>query len=152
MLLNQPDASSSSLSLVSVASAQTRQYHFVSTPLNWTEAQSFCRQVYTDLATIENTADVSAVNATTSNYTGKFSAWIGLYDDLVNSWRWSLDNSSFYGEGETEFRNWDLNPVQPNNQLGQQYCVVLYGGRLGTWGDTECSMELQFVCYAGKVF
>ncbi|XP_050931610.1 uncharacterized protein LOC108888791 isoform X16 [Lates calcarifer] len=133
--------------LVSVASAQTRQYHFVSTPLNWTEAQSFCRQVYTDLATIENTADVSAVNATTSNYTGQ--AWIGLYDDLVNSWRWSLDNSSFYGEGETEFRNWDLNPVQPNNQLGQQYCVVLYGGRLGTWGDTECSMELQFVCYAG---
>lgn len=57
---------------MNVASAQTRQYFFVSTPLNWTDAQSFCRQVYTDLATAESTADVSAVISTTSNYTGKF--------------------------------------------------------------------------------
>ncbi|XP_070711334.1 fibronectin-like [Pempheris klunzingeri] len=55
--------------LLSVASGQTRQYYFESTPLNWTEAQSFCRQVYTDLATIENTADVSAVSSAASNYT-----------------------------------------------------------------------------------
>ena len=58
--------------LVSVASVQTRQYYFVSTPLNWTEAQSFCRRVYADLATAESKADVSAVISTTTNYTGKF--------------------------------------------------------------------------------
>ncbi|XP_071333960.1 receptor-type tyrosine-protein phosphatase eta-like [Trachinotus anak] len=135
--------------LVSVVSAQTRQYHFVSTPLNWTEAQSFCRQVYTDLATIENTDDVSAVNATTSNYTGQ--AWIGLYDDLVNSWRWSLNDSSFYGEGETEFRNWFTQ--QPNNLEGQQYCVRLLGDsqHLGTWDDTECHKNHTFVCYNGTL-
>lgn len=57
---------------MSVASAQTRQYSFVNTPLNWTDAQKLCRQGYTDLATVENTADVSAVLSTTSNYTGKF--------------------------------------------------------------------------------
>ncbi|XP_071389064.1 fibronectin-like [Centroberyx affinis] len=135
--------------LVNVASAQSRQYHFVSTQVNWTTAQSFCRETYTDLATIENTADLSAVNSTTSSYAGK--AWIGLYDDLVNSWRWSLNDSSFYGEGETEFRNWYIS--QPNNLRGQQYCVELFTGSpfFGTWGDTECSTTRPFVCYNGTV-
>lgn len=53
-----------------VVSSQTRQYFFVNTSLNWTEAQSYCRAFYTDLATIENTFDVSAV-VNTSAYTGK---------------------------------------------------------------------------------
>lgn len=61
---------------MNVAFAQTRQYYFVDTPLNWTDAQSFCRQFYTDLATVENTADVSAVISTTSNHTGKFSVLV----------------------------------------------------------------------------
>ncbi|XP_044040645.1 receptor-type tyrosine-protein phosphatase H-like isoform X2 [Siniperca chuatsi] len=56
--------------LVNDASAQTHQYYFVSTPVNWTEAQIYCRKVYTDLATVENTNGVSAVVSTTSNYTG----------------------------------------------------------------------------------
>ncbi|XP_036969252.1 tenascin-X-like isoform X2 [Acanthopagrus latus] len=133
--------------LVNVASAQTRQFYFVSTPLNWTDAQSFCRQTYTDLATIENTADVNAVISTTSSYTGE--AWIGLYDELINSWRWSLNDSSFYGAGETEYRNWDTG--QPNNLGGQQHCVELFTGSpyFGTWGDTQCSDVKPFVCYNG---
>ncbi|KAM8746791.1 uncharacterized protein AB9X84_014964 [Acanthopagrus schlegelii] len=133
--------------LVNVASAQTRQFYFVSTPLNWTDAQSFCRQTYTDLATIENTADVNAVISTTSSYTGE--AWIGLYDELINSWRWSLNDSSFYGDGETEYRNWDTG--QPNNLGGQQHCVELFTGSpyFGTWGDTQCSDVKPFVCYNG---
>ncbi|XP_054457060.1 receptor-type tyrosine-protein phosphatase H-like [Anoplopoma fimbria] len=89
--------------LVYVVSAQSRQYFFVSTPLNWTEAESVCRDLYTDLATTESTADISAVISTTSNYTGE--AWIGLHDDLVSGWRWSLNDGSFYAEGETEFRS-----------------------------------------------
>ncbi|XP_042258056.1 C-type mannose receptor 2-like [Thunnus maccoyii] len=132
--------------LVSVASGQSRQYYFVNTSLNWTEAQSFCRQVYTDLATIENTADVSAVNSIASNDTGK--AWIGLYDDLVNSWRWSLSNSSFYGEGETEFRNWNTN--QPNGLNGKDHCVDIFESS-GKWRDRPCSETKFFVCYNGIV-
>ncbi|XP_045921313.1 uncharacterized protein LOC123980805 [Micropterus dolomieu] len=132
--------------LVNVASAQTRQYYFESTPLNWTAAQSFCRQVYTDLATIENTTDVSAVLMTTPSYTGK--AWIGLYDD---NWRWSLSNSSFYGKGETEFRNWA--PGYPYNPYGQQNCVVLRSQYYypGMWQSYYCTYQLRFVCYNGSV-
>ncbi|KAM9424384.1 secretory phospholipase A2 receptor-like [Pholidichthys leucotaenia] len=131
--------------LLGVTFAQSHQYYFVNTSVNWTEAQALCREVYTDLATIENIHDVYAVTNTTSIYTGK--AWIGLYDDLENSWRWSLNDSSFYGEGEMTFRNWF--PGQPNNNNGKQHCVDLLSGSgfLGTWDDNDCETALKFVCY-----
>lgn len=47
--------------VLATAAAQTRRYFFVSTELNWTEAQSFCRSNFYDLATVENPADVQAV-------------------------------------------------------------------------------------------
>ncbi|XP_042071384.1 lithostathine-1-like [Haplochromis burtoni] len=135
--------------LVSVAFCQTRQYYFVSTSKTWTDAQSHCRNVYTDLATIENTADLYAVTSTASN-TGK--AWIGLHDDLQNSWRWSLNDSSFYGVGEAAFRNWY--PGSPNNLNGQQqYCVALLSGSLYSdrWDDRDCGDKYFFVCYNGTI-
>ncbi|XP_020567208.1 secretory phospholipase A2 receptor [Oryzias latipes] len=133
--------------LLSVSFAQTRQFYFVNTPLNWRDAQSVCRQNYADLATIEDTADVDAVIVALSSYTGK--AWIGLHDDMVNSWRWSLSDSSFYGDGELSFRNWY--PGEPNNLNGQQLCVRFYGSVNGLWDDDDCSEALPFVCYRGMV-
>ncbi|CAI5672527.1 unnamed protein product [Oreochromis niloticus] len=134
--------------LASIAFSQIHQYYYVSTSLNWTEAQSHCRDVYTDLATIESTADVDVVRSIATNAS---KAWIGLHDDLENSWRWSLNDSSFYGQGETTFRNWYTS--QPNNLYGQQYCVVLLSGSPynGTWDDLECDNMLNFVCYNGTV-
>uniref|UniRef100_A0A3B3BFX1 C-type lectin domain-containing protein n=1 Tax=Oryzias melastigma TaxID=30732 RepID=A0A3B3BFX1_ORYME len=133
--------------LLSVSFGQTRQFYFVNTPLTWTDAQSVCRQNYTDLASIENTADVDAVIAAVSNYTGK--AWIGLHDDLENSWKWSLSDSGFYGDGQSTFRNWGSN--EPNNLYGQQLCADLYGVN-GLWDDNDCNVALAFVCYTGESF
>uniref|UniRef100_H2LGE0 C-type lectin domain-containing protein n=1 Tax=Oryzias latipes TaxID=8090 RepID=H2LGE0_ORYLA len=132
--------------VLSVSFAQTRQFYFVNTPLNWRDAQSVCRQNYTDLATIENTADVDAVIVALSSYTGK--AWIGLRDDMVNSWRWSLSDSSFYGVGEATFRYWTSG--EPNNYNGKQLCVRLYGNN-ADWDDDECTNPRPFVCYRGMV-
>ncbi|XP_017297452.1 alpha-tectorin-like [Kryptolebias marmoratus] len=125
--------------LLSGAFAQTRQYYFVSTSETWTDAQSFCRQEYTDLATLENTADVDAVVQTTSSYTGK--AWTGLYD----GWIWALNDPDFYGDGETMFRNW--NSGEPNNYNGQENCVNMFSD--GKWNDLNCMNRLPFVCYNG---
>lgn len=76
-------------------------------------------------------------------------AWIGLHDDLINSWRWSLNDSTFYADGETEFRNWFRG--QPNNLGGQQHCVALFPQSpfFGEWGDQPCSDFHLSVCYNG---
>lgn len=60
------------LGALASAAAQTRQYYFVSTELNWTEAQRVCRNNYYDLATVENTDDVRAI-VNTAPLNGKFS-------------------------------------------------------------------------------
>ncbi|XP_063043686.1 C-type mannose receptor 2-like [Engraulis encrasicolus] len=120
-------------------------HQFVNEAKNWTEAQSHCRSHYTDLATLYNTDDVNALTQLGSP-TG--SAWIGLYDDLIDSWRWSITNSSFYGPGETEFRNWNV-PQEPNNAFGQELCAHMQSD--GTWNDLPCaSAFINFVCYGGN--
>ncbi|KAM3590854.1 uncharacterized protein V6R79_017817 [Siganus canaliculatus] len=131
--------------LFTVVCGQTRQYFFLNKRLNWTDSQSFCRDVFTDLATIENIADVEAVLSTASNDTGK--AWIGLHDDLLNGWRWSYNDSSYYGEGGGDFRNWG--DGQPNGLNGKQHCAGL--NTQGLWLDEFCDKNFRFVCYNGTV-
>ncbi|XP_072518593.1 macrophage mannose receptor 1-like [Salminus brasiliensis] len=127
----------------SVSSTSSRLYHFVNESKSWTEAQRYCRENYTDLATIDNMEEMnSLMNTVNGSYTGL--AWIGLYDDL-DSWRWSLDDDSFYKEGERDFRGW---PYQPNNNYGNELCVSMSPG--GSWIDNTCTDRLGFVCYNGK--
>uniref|UniRef100_A0A4W4ER81 C-type lectin domain-containing protein n=1 Tax=Electrophorus electricus TaxID=8005 RepID=A0A4W4ER81_ELEEL len=108
------------------------QYHFVTLKKNWTEAQGYCQEKYTDLATITNSQDLSSLmNATVVNSSDM--AWIGLYHD-INSWRWSLSDEHFYGTGEMEYRNWEN--TQPNNNWGQETCTMMRSSRI--WNDLNC--------------
>ncbi|GLD50622.1 macrophage mannose receptor 1-like protein [Lates japonicus] len=111
-----------------------------------TEAQSYCREKYTDLATIDNMEDVNLLNSMVDLskmiYTeNSYLAWIGLYDD-VNSWRWSLSDRSFYTQEETEFRNWYS--WKPNNQYVTENCGELYSN--GQWNDVPCDVLNTAVC------
>uniref|UniRef100_A0A4W6DXC8 C-type lectin domain-containing protein n=1 Tax=Lates calcarifer TaxID=8187 RepID=A0A4W6DXC8_LATCA len=113
--------------LCAVSSLPAHQYHLVYELKTMTEAQSYCREKYTDLATIDNMEDMnlltSMVDLSRMIYpTYSYLAWIGLYDD-VNSWRWSLSDRSFYTQEEAEFRNWASG--EPNNKDNRQYSAVL---------------------------
>ncbi|KAL1253177.1 hypothetical protein QQF64_017870 [Cirrhinus molitorella] len=124
--------------------ASSRQYHFVSQNKTWTEAQRYCRETYTDLATIDNMEEMNRlINTVNGSYSG--SAWIGLYDDM-NSWRWSLEDNDFYQEGERDFRNWQH---EPRNNGGNELCVFMNGD--GNWFDISCDSYYLFVCYDGRV-
>uniref|UniRef100_A0A4W5RYD2 C-type lectin domain-containing protein n=1 Tax=Hucho hucho TaxID=62062 RepID=A0A4W5RYD2_9TELE len=105
------------------------QFHFVNMDKNWTEAQSICRLNYTDLATIDDMADMRKLSNTVSA-----TAWIGLY---LSRWRWTLGDRELEGEGF-----WASG--QPNNE-NKELCVRM--SQDGLWRDDNCDKDWYFVCY-----
>ncbi|KAL2079395.1 hypothetical protein ACEWY4_025139 [Coilia grayii] len=85
----------------------------------------------------------SLMQSADKNYSG--SAWIGLYDDTVNSWRWSLENDSFYGAGERDYRQWF---ATPDNYGGHELCVVMVFDN--KWHDAPCNYTFPVICYDGR--
>ncbi|XP_028841859.1 macrophage mannose receptor 1-like [Denticeps clupeoides] len=121
-----------------------RKYYFVNQLKTWSDAQSYCRLTYNDLATLENADDMSKLNAATKNWQIDV-VWIGLYND-INSWKWSISDQAFYIAGGAGYRNWGLG--QPDNAMGNQSCVSMMS--TGTFFDNTCDTELTFLCYNAK--
>lgn len=113
-------------------------------PKTWFEAQAYCRERYTDLATINNAQDLNRVIDKMENNLYDF--WIGLYEDVV-TWRWSLPGGAHYGDGEAEFMNWDVG--EPNEKRGVQHCVAIR--HTGEWKDLDCDLLHYFLCFDGNV-
>ncbi|KAL7846163.1 hypothetical protein AOLI_G00243550 [Acnodon oligacanthus] len=122
------------------------RYHFVNENKTWTEAQSFCRQTYTDLATIGNMDEMKKLNATLKEKP-RSPAWIGLARGDIRKWLWSLSDRRFYREGDT-YRSWSF--AEPNNYWGMEYCVVMFTDmkmETGKWFDVICDVTYASVCY-----
>jgi len=108
--------------------------------MTWTDAQSYCREHFVDLATVDSMEDMQGLINQTNN-PGDW-VWIGLTRDRsVSSWKWSLSGSQFYREGETEYRNW----AQPEPITGQP-CAALVSTEAGVWRDYACTNTYSFVC------
>ena len=106
----------------------------------WTEAQSYCREWYTDLATIGNTEEMRKLNDTVSAAGHSSDVWIGLYSHI--DWKWS----DGFNQSGAEYRNWDTG--YPNNRAANQFCVGMR--KNGTWHDYYCHSKNPFVCYRGN--
>uniref|UniRef100_A0A3B3SS20 C-type lectin domain-containing protein n=1 Tax=Paramormyrops kingsleyae TaxID=1676925 RepID=A0A3B3SS20_9TELE len=115
-------------------------YHFVNINLTWTDAQAYCRENYTDLATIDNMEEMKRLTGSVgSDYTGE--AWIGLKKGT--SWRWQWSS----GEGDTGYINWDNG--EPKNNNNNKHCTKMLDR--STWDDHSCSSETgHFICYTGE--
>ncbi|XP_051986440.1 C-type mannose receptor 2-like isoform X1 [Xyrauchen texanus] len=115
-----------------------RQYHFVNQNLNWTEAQRYCRENYTDLATINNKNDIEDLLKSVND--GQIQhVWIGLQKTVSYKWKWSLGDPAFYTENNSQYRNWA--PTQPNDNVD---CSNMNPGQ---WNDFPCDNNLPFICY-----
>ncbi|XP_036453241.1 macrophage mannose receptor 1-like [Colossoma macropomum] len=115
----------------------THQFHVVEESKNWTEAQKYCRDKFTDLATIESREEMDTVITIISGREGHF--WIGLILTVENntpSWIWS-DGS------QTSYRNW--NTGQPD--VKANYCGELRSEDAYRWTVIECNLLHKFVCY-----
>ncbi|XP_036419933.1 C-type mannose receptor 2-like isoform X2 [Colossoma macropomum] len=127
-----------------VSSSVSYQYHFVNEEKSWTEAQSYCREIHTELATINNMEEMKNLNASLKDKTRH--VWIGLEKGNTGKWLWSLADGNFHSEGDAH-RNWSQG--EPNNKGGKEFCVVMKKSD-GTWADDSCEELHPFMCYDEK--
>ncbi|XP_062372024.1 macrophage mannose receptor 1-like [Sardina pilchardus] len=105
----------------------THPYVLVTEEKNWADAQRYCREEHTDLASVRNQAENDQIEAVK----GGRKAWIGLF---IDAWEWSDGSSS-------SFRHW--NTGEPNNADGS--CTEMLPS--GQWKDLGCSSSRNFICY-----
>ncbi|XP_036814365.1 C-type mannose receptor 2 [Oncorhynchus mykiss] len=75
-----------------------KKYSLVPEKKNWTEAQEYCRQHYTNLAIIRTEEDWKAIQSSLGDFSGD--VWIGLHrSGPTEKWKWS-DGEDFM------FFNW----------------------------------------------
>ncbi|CAI5671853.1 unnamed protein product [Oreochromis niloticus] len=111
--------------------------YLITTSKNWTQAQSYCRSYYTDLASGLDQVDGEEMKAL---FVGRvMSVWVGLFRD---SWRWS-DGSDF------SFRYWDIKLF--NDKQSNKKCAMTLLNRSGKWSSDECDKEKPFFCYDDKL-
>ncbi|MBN3311263.1 MRC2 protein, partial [Amia calva] len=108
----------------------TWTYTLLQTRKTWAAAQGHCRQLYTDLASIQNQSENEAVME--SGLGRVF--WIGLFND---PWKWS-DGS------ESLFRDWNA----PQSVLYE--CAAVSSTSNGKWLYLPCLTKISFVCYEGN--
>ncbi|XP_023202597.1 C-type mannose receptor 2-like [Xiphophorus maculatus] len=120
---------------------QLYEFHYINENKNWTEAQQYCREKHTDLATVTNMKDMKRLINISAGY--NTAAWIGLYDQTngTRTWFWSLPELEF-NESET---NW--NPGEPSDKgiQGSENCGAVYQDL--TWLDDGCQKTKYFLCY-----
>ncbi|XP_066580871.1 secretory phospholipase A2 receptor [Amia ocellicauda] len=112
--------------LCPLGSCHFRQFYFINKTLNWTEAQRYCRDNYTDLASIDKQKELDQLlNVTHSP--GTETAWIGLRRDCRENWQWSD------GE-ELRFTHWKSH--LPCTALNTE----------GSWENRSCQETNYFIC------
>ncbi|XP_056598352.1 C-type mannose receptor 2-like [Triplophysa dalaica] len=118
------------IALCSLSEGIQRRYNYINIEKTWTEAQRYCREKYTDLATLNNINDMNKLKNTVNNNPGY--VWIGLKKTGVNEWKWSLGDP-------VKYLNWETEPSTDTNN-----CAVM---RNEKWRQQNCNVPSQFICY-----
>ncbi|XP_056271893.1 uncharacterized protein LOC130194756 isoform X4 [Pseudoliparis swirei] len=109
----------------------------ITTTMTWTEAQNYCREHHTDLASVRNMEENQMVHNLVPD---RSAVWIGLFRV---PWKWS-DGS------ESSFRNW--NPLVPLALGGSsKKCVAADFSSAGQWETLDCNVKSAFICYRDVV-
>ncbi|XP_063042955.1 C-type mannose receptor 2-like [Engraulis encrasicolus] len=130
-----------------LTSDRSYSFHVVKEGKTWAAAQQYCREEFTDLATIDNMAQIDEIKREMQDagVGAGWRGWIGLKQG--RSWQWSLADTNFYEGNEAEFRNW--NDGEPNGWSMGQECVGTEKEGGGQWHDLRCPATLPFICYNG---
>ncbi|XP_027143338.1 lymphocyte antigen 75-like [Larimichthys crocea] len=121
---------------------QLYEYHFINKSKTWEKAKEYCKEKYTDLATVYDMTDMKRLNNSRKT---QAEAWTGLYNNPGKenrTWHWSLPGLE-YNDSEAK---WDDN--KPNNDKYPENCVAVNSTNL--WFEDGCEEEHPFICYDEK--
>uniref|UniRef100_A0A6I8RJ81 C-type lectin domain-containing protein n=1 Tax=Xenopus tropicalis TaxID=8364 RepID=A0A6I8RJ81_XENTR len=110
-------------------------YYIVTTTKNWTEAQSICKSMNSDLVIITSEREQKFLeNITDDSY-----FWIGLKRDNKdkNVWRWVDGTLHNLSDGF-----WYKN--EPSHRGGTEDCVDLWKEK--KWNDVDCTNQYEAIC------
>uniref|UniRef100_A0A3P9L4G3 Si:dkey-83f18.8 n=1 Tax=Oryzias latipes TaxID=8090 RepID=A0A3P9L4G3_ORYLA len=113
------------------------EFHFIDQSKSYSEAKTYCRQRYTDLATVESLADMNTLLdlfLTTGD-----TAWIGLEIGNQFNWHWSRADEN------TDYFNWEKEETQT---LNSEKCAAM--SQNGSWLVSDCGDEKSFICHANS--
>ncbi|XP_039907356.1 macrophage mannose receptor 1-like [Simochromis diagramma] len=115
------------------------KYIYVEQKMDWLEAQSYCRQNYTDLAPVSTEKDVNKLKQLSRNVAHHI--WIGLVRNSPGNenWRWS--------GGEVVSRNFWAEH-QPDNCQGNEDRGCMQESK---WYDATLLYQTTFFCYSAEV-
>ncbi|KAF5891367.1 putative C-type lectin domain family 20 member A isoform X1, partial [Clarias magur] len=105
-----------------------QRYIYISTTMTWHEAQGYCRQYHTDLASARDATENSVVEGLTSGWT-----WFGLFRD---SWKWI---------NQSNFSTISWMSGKPDNALKNENCGYYNNSQTV---DAQCSDLKPFFCYS----
>lgn len=100
----------------------------------WTEAQSSCRETFSDLATIQNSDNITEAKQVA--WTAL--VWIGLFN---GTWRWSREQNQDISSSSW-YTNWYLDQPEGWN------CMAL--NQNGYWYSQDCGLQYPFFCFNGQ--
>ncbi|KAI5611829.1 secretory phospholipase A2 receptor-like isoform X1, partial [Silurus asotus] len=95
----------------------------------WTDAQTYCRRYYTDLASAKDQNENALIQSIIPGGT-----WFGLIRD---GWQW-VDQTNF------SYVPWISG--EPDNYYSNENCGYL---KMGKAGDSQCTEIMPFFCYSG---
>ncbi|XP_051780188.1 macrophage mannose receptor 1-like [Erpetoichthys calabaricus] len=118
-----------------VTNYSTNEFYLVRDLLSWADAQRFCQNNFTDLASL-HPPEQEDVRLKVLNMSVTY-AWIGL-SKPAGKWVWT-DNTNL------EVAEWA--PGEPDNYNNNEYCAMFY---VNGWNDKNCAAQFPFLCYRGK--
>lgn len=119
------------VTLCSSAFCQRKVFYDVSEkPVHWHAAQQYCREHFTDLASVSSREEEEQIRSMIEPHERR---WIGLYRDAADwkGWKWS-------GGGR-------LTP-DPRVPFIGEVCVFIKSA-IKTWYASSCNKQLHFICY-----
>lgn len=121
--------------------SHVQDYYLITKAKKWSEAQRYCREAYTDLATIDNSDDMKRLAKLASANGIKKQIWIGLKRNGAVTWMWSTTETQT-SYGIAQYTNWATLPDPSHN------CGIMSVD--GKWFSAPCGKQLPFICQSGK--